>query len=161
MDLKSFLVSSLERSPNLLKMTVADMSDAELNERPAEGANTPNWQIGHLINAEASLLGMVGMPAVALPEGFAETYGRPKAGAAPGKPLTKEQLLGLLEQVNSAGVAWARTLSDEQLAGPAPERIRAIASTVADLINLVGSHNSMHVGQIQVMRRKLGKPVLF
>ncbi|HVS70291.1 MAG TPA: DinB family protein [Phycisphaerae bacterium] len=161
MDLKSFLVSSLERSPGMLKMTVADMSDAELNERPVEGANTPNWQIGHLISAEASLFASIGMPKFALPAGFEEAYARPKPGVTPGKPFAKEQLVSLLEQVNAAAVAWARTLNDEQLAAPTAERMRAIAPTTADLINLITSHNAMHVGQIQVMRRKLGKPILF
>jgi hypothetical protein len=160
MDLKSFLVATLEKSTVLLKMTVADMTDAELLERPVEGSNVANWQIGHLISAQAYLFGEVGMPKVELPAGFQETYGgKPKAEGP--KNWMKEELLGLLDKVNGACVAWVKTLSDEQLAAPTPEKYRRIGGTVADMVNLPTGHNAMHIGQIQVLRRRLGKPILF
>jgi hypothetical protein len=35
------------------------------------------------------------------------------------------------------------------------------APTVGHLVLMIASHIMMHVGQMQVIRRKLGKPLLF
>lgn len=159
MELGNFLASALEGSTGLLKMTLADMSEAELRERPAENANTPNWQIGHVMNAQAFLLTECGAPAFTFPAGFQEAYGGKGPTGAAG--LGKQELLELFDRVNGAGAAWVRTLSAEQLAAPTPEKYRGFAPTVAAMVNMMPMHVAMHLGQIQVLRRKLGKPVLF
>jgi hypothetical protein len=159
MDLGKFLADSLEGSTGLLKMTLGDMSDAELRERPVEGANTPNWQIGHVMNAQNFLLAECGAPPFSFPAGFQEAYGG--KGSAGGEGFGKEQLLGLFDQMNKGAAGWVRGLSPEQLAAPTPEKYRNFAGTVAAMINMMPAHLAMHLGQIQVLRRKLGKPILF
>ena len=79
----------------------------------------------------------------------------------PAKLGTKAELVAELEKAREKTCAWLATLSAEDLAKPAPERMRSICPTVGHLIHLFLSHVAMHVGQIQVLRRKLGKPVLF
>ena len=44
---------------------------------------------------------------------------------------------------------------------PMPEALQAFAPTVGHLAYILPSHVMMHLGQIQGIRRKLGKPVLF
>jgi hypothetical protein len=161
MDLKSFLATSLERSTAILKMTVADLSDADLRERPVDNANPANWQIGHLINAQSFLFSEIGAPRFNLPAGFTDAYGGKGPATGGATLLSKADLLKLFDDLNAASVAWVRSLTPEQLAAPTPEKYRGIAPTVADMINMASPHNAMHVGQIQVLRRKLGKPVLF
>ena len=46
-----------------------------------------------------------------------------------------------------------------QLTTPSP--MPNFFPTVADVVGLGSMHIGMHVGQIQVLRRKLGKPILF
>jgi hypothetical protein len=53
------------------------------------------------------------------------------------------------------------TLKPEDLDRPGAERFKEIAPTVGHVLSLIGSHLTMHVGQMQVIRRKLGKPILF
>jgi hypothetical protein len=82
-------------------------------------------------------------------------------GSAGGVGFGKEQLLGLFDQMNKGAAGWVRGLSPEQLAAPTPEKYRNFAGTVAAMINMMPAHLAMHLGQIQVLRRKLGKPILF
>ena len=70
----------------------------------------------------------------------------------------ERDLIAQFERQRAATVAWASTLTQAQLdaAGPMP-----FLPTVAHLLNLGAAHIWMHCGQIQVLRRKLGKPILF
>ena len=54
-----------------------------------------------------------------------------------------------------------RGLSESDLQKASPERLRRMSNNVADIVVLLATHSAMHIGQIQVIRRKLGKPVLF
>jgi hypothetical protein len=151
----------LQRSGDMLKATLADFSDADMLGRPCLGANHPNWQFGHLINAETFMLNGMGV-SFELPAGFAEKYGKSTAGIDdPAKFAKKDELLGLFDRTRVALVKFAREATQEQLDKPAPERIQRIAPTVGHLVLTTATHAAMHVGQFQVARRKLGKPVLF
>ncbi len=146
----------------MLKMTLADMSDAELAQRPVPSANTPLWQLGHLIAAEADMINAcAGKTVVELPAGFAEKYKRETASENdPAKLGKKAELLALLDKGREAVCKWVATLSAADMAKPAPENLRQFFPTVGHVIYLLPPHLAMHVGQVQVLRRKLGKPIL-
>jgi hypothetical protein len=162
MKLATHLAKSLRRNLGMLVMTLEDFTDAELLVRPVEGANHANWQIGHLILAEHNMVSAAGGKMPPLPDGFAEKYGRDTARSDdPARFLGKDELLRVYHEVRSASSAFAKDLSDEALAAQSPEMIRPLAPTIADLMTLLSLHMTMHLGQVQVVRRKLGKPVLF
>ena len=58
-------------------------------------------------------------------------------------------------------MAFTKTLSEADLDKPAPEKMRKMCPTVGDVMSLQATHVMMHLGQIQVARRKLDKPILF
>ena len=58
----------------MFKMHLADLSDADLMQRPVAGANHANWQIGHLIVAETGMCTKAGATMAELPAGFADRY---------------------------------------------------------------------------------------
>jgi hypothetical protein len=96
----------------------------------------------------------------ALPEEFIERHGRKGATLDDGfEP--KAQLLARLNQMTEAAIAWVEKLTDADLAKPAPEALKGWVSTLGQLAYALPPHTNMHIGQIQVIRRKLGKPVLF
>jgi hypothetical protein len=66
-----------------------------------------------------------------------------------------------MARVRQLSVEWATSLKPDQLDQPTPEKIRQLAPTAAQLAALLPEHVMMHVGQIQVIRRKLGRPVMF
>jgi uncharacterized damage-inducible protein DinB len=153
---------TLKRNGEMLKMTLADLSDADLLQRPVPGANSANWQLGHLIVSESFFVKVCSGAAPELPAGFADRYTKETQGVSdPSQLAKKDELLRLFDRVRGAMIEFARNIKPEQLDQPGPEPIRAFCPTVGHAILLAANHVAMHLGQIQVLRRKLGKPVLF
>jgi hypothetical protein len=139
------------------------MTDEELMQRPDPGCNHLKWQVGHLIVSEHQIISGVApgsMPA--LPDGFAERYGKETATSdEPGAFDTKESLLGIFQQQRAATLAALDQQTDESLAAESPEPMRAYAPNVGAAFSMQGSHWLMHAGQWAVLRRKLGRAPLF
>ena len=163
MPQNDLLVDVLRRDLGFLKMTIQDMSDADLLQRPVPNANNGLWQIGQLVAAEAHMINeCVGRSVIELPAGFAERYKRDTASVDdPAKLGNKADLLALFDKVREKTCQWVAMLSSSDMAKPAPEKMRNFAPTVGHIIQMLPTHVAMHVGQIQVLRRKLGKPILF
>ena len=163
MNQSEFLSDRLTRSIEIVKRTVDDFTDSDLIVRPAPGANHAAWQLGHLVNAEVGLVNAVAPGAVPAPPGeFSNRF--TKGTAKSDDPATfpsKDEILRQLTRTRTATVTWVKGLSDADLEKPGPERMRSVTPTVAHLASMLASHVAMHLGQIQVIRRKLGKPVLF
>ena len=157
------LADVLAGNIGMLQMTLADFSDADFYARPVHNANNVAWQLGHLIASEAGMVnGCAGRSVIDLPAGFAERYTKSTAASDDPAALgSKAELLGLCASVRAKTAAWVKTLTAEQLAKPAPEQMRKFFPTVGHVVHLFSAHTAMHLGQIQVLRRKLGKPVLF
>jgi hypothetical protein len=166
MDPKQFIIKGLTSNLAFLKDTLKDFNDADLYVRPCLGANHAAWQLGHMINAENHMIGALDPKGtIALPaeshELFTKETSKHDDASKFGKFATKEALLSLFEKTRNATIAWAGTLSPSDLDKPTPEKFRSWMPTYGDLIAGQGWHVTMHIGQFQVIRRKLGKPVLF
>src|SRR5262245_60077800 len=107
----------------VLKTYIADLSDADLFERPGPGCNHLAWQLGHLISSEGALLDMV-QPgtSIKLPEGFAAKHSKETIGVDdPKKFYTKQEYLDLIDKVQTATFAALENVSDSDLDKPGPE----------------------------------------
>jgi uncharacterized damage-inducible protein DinB len=153
----------LNRNLQMLTTTLADFTDADLLARPCPAANHAAWQLGHLISAETRMINLMKPGAAAeLPAGFDSKF--TKETSSNNDPAFFPKKAALLEQLTktrAATVAWAKSLTQADLDKPGPERMAAMAPTVGHMVAMVGLHATMHIGQFQVIRRKLGKPVLF
>ncbi len=97
-----------------------------------------------------------------MPAGFADKFkGETAKSDDPSDFPKKAEILELYGKMRAATVKWARGLTVADLDKQTPEKIRQWCATVGHLIALLPQHTAMHVGQFQVIRRKLGKPVLF
>jgi hypothetical protein len=162
MSKAEFVAGLLGGNLEMLKFHVADFSDADMMVRPVPGANHAAWQLGHLAAAEVSLVKAVGGTTVELPAGWAERFHNSKANVDDAKALaTKQEILDVLAKVRAGSIQWARSLTPEQFDVPAPEKLRMLGATAGGIAAALAGHTTMHIGQIQVIRRKLGKPVLF
>ncbi len=163
MDSRDTLRRSLEIADMVALSYLEDLDDADLFVRPVEGANHAAWQLGHLINSEHQLMNGIrpdSMPA--LPEGFADKYSKETAGIDdPSQFHTKAEYFSLLKQQREGTLSLLDKLSDEDMEQPAPEQFRSHFPTVGHIMCLQAIHTTMHSGQWTVLRRKLGKPVLF
>ena len=156
------IANNLAGNLDLLKSVLADFSDADMLIRPVPDANHAAWQLGHLAFFEAMVCGMyVPSKAPTLPADSKTLYG--KEGASiddPSRFFTKDEGLKILGQTRAALVDWARTLTEADLAKPGPEQFKGWVNTIGDLLITIIVHTTMHVGQFQVIRRKLGKKIL-
>jgi hypothetical protein len=153
--------SALESTQKLTTWFVADLSDADLLVRPVPEANHIAWQLGHIITAEHGLfskyLPTPGYPE--LPAGFSDKHSNKNTkDDGPAGFLTKAKYLDLWGKIRQATVAAVNKLSEADLDKPTGWEI---APTLGRLLLLIADHTTMHGGQFSVVRRKLGKPVLF
>jgi hypothetical protein len=78
----------------------------------------------------------------------------------PGKFPKPAALLEAIDQLGESAAAWMARLPPEVLQKPSPDWAKDWAPTMGRLLVNIGTHVAMHYGQIQVIRRKLGKPHL-
>lgn len=154
---------TLNSSTRVMMSYLEDLSDAEIMIRPVDGANHIAWQLGHLIAAERYFLEAVKAGASPkLPAGFASAHSKETSSIDDGaKFLSKSEYLKLFESQRAATLATLESLSEEELDLPTPDKLQALAPNQGALLNLAGTHMLMHVGQFAIVRRKLGRPVLF
>ncbi|MGD0463114.1 MAG: DinB family protein [Tepidisphaeraceae bacterium] len=152
----------LNRNLEMVKATLSDFSDADFYTRPCPGANHPAWQIGHLISSETGMVSAMDPKAAAkLPEGFDKKF--TKETAKKDDPAffgSKAQLMDQFAKTRAATIAWVKTLKPADLDKPAPEPLRSFAPTLGHVLEMLPMHVAMHMGQFQVTRRRLGKPIL-
>lgn len=74
---------------------------------------------------------------------------------------TKEEYLSQFNKAREATLAALAKMSDADLDKPTQGNMAKFAPTLGNLIVLQSNHTLMHAGQFTVVRRKLGKPVLF
>ncbi len=156
--------TALASTQHLLNWFLSDLSDADLLVRPVPGSNHIAWQLGHLIQAEPILLGKM-LPAAQyapLPADFADRHSSARANEdSPANFLTKAEYLAHFQKGRDATLAAVERLSDADLDRPTEGPMAQFAPTLGALLILAANHTLMHAGQFSVVRRKLGKPVLF
>lgn len=141
---------------------LSDLSDKDILVRPAPGAHHAAWQLGHLILSERMMIeGVVANSCPVLPNGFQDAHGKERGltDAVEGY-LRVQEYIDLMNAQRAATLSVAQGLTESRLCEPAPEFMRAYAPLVRSVFLSVGGHEYMHAGQIAVIRRHLGKPVL-
>ncbi len=163
MNAKDAIKTALTSTQFLLGRYVEDLSDADLLIRPTPTSNHIAWQLGHLAAAERQLGAQIpGAAYPPLPAGWPEQHNKNTAGMEPPKGFaTKAEYLSELNKGRDATLAAVAKLSDADLDKPTEGQMKPFAPTIAALILLISNHTLMHAGQFSVVRRKLGKPVLF
>jgi hypothetical protein len=163
MNAKDAIRYALTSTQNVLNMYLSDLSDADLVVRPVPAANHIAWQLGHLITSEKGMGQQLrGAKYPELPAGFAERHSKETAAAEPPRGFgTKAEYLDLFTKTRQATLSALDRLSDADLDRPTEGQMAAFAPTLGGLLLLVANHTMMHAAQFTVVRRKLGKPVLF
>jgi DinB superfamily len=162
MNGRQAIQAALEATKGNLPMYVGDFSDSDLLIRPVPGANHAAWQIGNVIGGDVYFIcaELPGTPYPELPKGFLELHGKDGAKKDEGF-LTKAEYLALFEKVRDVTIAAVGKLTDQDLDRPVTGPGKAFGSTLGKLFLMVSNHTLMHAGQFTVIRRKLGKPILF
>lgn len=144
-----------------MSVYIQDLSDQELQHRPVSGAHHAAWQLGHLIMSEARMMeGVEPGSGVAFPEGFEAAHAKELSPGSEGKAFPKSVYERLMTEQRAKTLALLGELPEEALAQPAPEWVRSYAPFVGSVFVTIAGHELMHSGQVAVIRRALGKPVV-
>lgn len=163
MDFKDAIRASLGVADFMVNGYLADITPAELLDRPVPGANHIAWQLGHLIAAERHLVEAAvpgSMPE--LPAGFADRYGRGKQVTDnPADYLTKDEYLKLAKDIRAVTLRTLDRLTPADFDKPVEARVPPWVKKAGDAFVTIGSHWVLHAGQWVVLRRKLQREVMF
>ncbi len=158
MDAIAAIKVSLETADMVGMAYLADLSDAELMERPHPGCNHINWQLGHLICSEHQMISSLAADAMpALPTGFDAKYSKESAGSDdPSQFVPKEELLEAYRAQRAGTLAVLAASTPDQLDEPTGV---SYAPTRGAMLLMQANHWLMHCGQWVIVRRSHGKPI--
>lgn len=162
MTAKDVLKLLLKQNEHFVEKYLTDLSDADILVRPVPKANHIAWQLGHLISAEAGMFQkkLPGITPHALPAGFSENHNKERSTANSGF-LTRDEYVKLFKSVRATTLTALEKMPDADLAKDPQMGWGDMAPTFASVFAIIANHDMMHAGQFTVVRRLLGKPVLF
>lgn len=158
------IASSLESTGQMLELFLSDLNDNDILTCPVEGANHIAWQVGHLISSERFMMtgNLPGVQYENAPTDFDAIHSRDSSSKTSSQGfLSKSAYLELFRKTREATLKAIRNLKDSDLEAPTTGRLAVKAPIIGKLFLLNAHHTLMHMGQFSVIRRKLGKPVLF
>lgn len=163
MNSREAIKSAVDMGKLISMAYLEDLTDEEMMHRPHADCNHIKWQLGHLIQSEHDMIeGCVPGSMPALPDGFGDKYSKEtSSNDDPSFFHSKAELMEAFTQQRDATLSTLETLSDEDLAKPAPEEMQGYAPNWAMAFVMQDSHWVMHAGQWAVIRRQLGRPPLF
>jgi hypothetical protein len=152
---KDVIRDTLANSDFILKAYLADLSDGDLLVPPVEGMNPVAWQLGHLISVERDWIEKLQPGSCpALPGGFGAAHGKETAAPNPFRPFCgKAEYVQAWDAQRAATLSALDALPDAKLSA---ETGIEFAPTNTALLNMIGIHALMHVGQFVPVRRKAG-----
>ncbi|MGC4031584.1 MAG: DinB family protein [Tepidisphaeraceae bacterium] len=162
MSQQQTILAILERGRGMLRRHLEDFTEAEFLARPVPSADHVAWQLSHLLNGYTMMLALYGAEGkYTVPAKVAEVTKETAKVDDASAFLGKEELLAGNEAAIGVLIDAIKGMTDADLDKPSPEYFHRFATTLGQLALMVPLHQSMHIGQIQVIRRSLGKPVLF
>lgn len=144
----------------VVKFYVEDMTDDDLRVRATPETNHWNWQWGHLIVSEVFHIESLGRGAAPeLSDEFRAAYSNENSRSDdPADFLDREALAREQLRIRTYTFETLEGLSEEQLVGPTPPVLDYLGPTVASVFTGEIVHWMMHIGQLTVIRKRLGKP---
>lgn len=133
---------------------------------PAGAPSTIGWQVGHLAFSQYGLMlfrqrGREAADMDLIPGWFRKQYGRGTSGRPEqlSNPLPSTELLTILERVHQTALDTVKQLPIEQFGEPTDMPYAVYPRKIGALM-FCPIHESLHAGQIGIIRRLLGKDPL-
>ena len=162
MSKASFGLERINWSRGYTLELLKDVKDSDWFSMPG-GVTHLAWQVGHLTIAQYRLAlerirGRVPGDAEVITEEFVEQFARGSTPEAdPGKYPTPAELRRVMDRVHELVQREVPKFSDAELEQPllSPHRL---AQTKYEALLWCGYHESLHAGQIGLIKRLLGQP---
>lgn len=150
------ILTTFQRSTNVLKMNLDGITHEQSLWSPAPNVNSINWLVGHIVSARTTGLKALGQD----PVWNDAIRARYRAGSAPihadgDGVLDLSRLLADFTEAQRRMEAGLAAISAEAL--DAPSAFEQFAS-VGDQLLYLQNHEINHIGNIMTMRELLGQP---
>lgn len=119
------------------------------------------WYLGHIAVAEDGWLQLHRGAATLLPKGHSERYTRGSDGAADFSDASLDEMTALLATLRQRMKAAIAEVDAADLERETPVDTFAPLKQCGNAFALICSHNAYHAGQIQLLRRAMGKTATF
>jgi uncharacterized damage-inducible protein DinB len=154
------LQNGLARLGMARHVTLAMLADVPHDQwclQAVPGANHTMWIAGHVAATDDMFLSRLTGQGSRLPEGWKELFGtgskpQPDLAAYPAPEAVHQQLAERRQDL----LSWFQARSEEELSAPVPTELQRFANNVADVMASVAWHEGFHVGQLSLVRRRLG-----
>ncbi len=155
--MRDTIALQLEMAKWALHQNVDGLTHDESLVPPAGGGNCANWVVGHLASTFDRMLEATGgEPTLAAER--REPYARGSDPIAMRNAIGFEELLAAFDESHGKLLERLTSLSDEELAAPAPFSPRSDPDeTVGSLLTLIAFHQAYHTGQTGILRRVVGR----
>ncbi len=158
-------VDRLEMARRRVEDFTDDLTPDEWFWHPAEFTTHVAWQVGHLAVSEYNLClrrlrGRTQADETLIPDSFIEHFklgSKPVAGSENYPPIAEIQRVS--GAVHAQTLRELAALTDEEL-DVAVEQPHPVFQTKLGAVDYAPSHEMVHVGQIALLRRLMGKPAL-
>jgi hypothetical protein len=141
---------------NLIQTQTEGLSQSDTLIEPQPGGNCMNWVLGHLLENQITLLGLLGGKSPIDPAGL-EIYRRDSQrlmGTEPGI-LPLEYLLASHDSMHSALVARLGEMDDADFEQEIQHGERTV--TLGWRVLFLNFHFTYHVGQLELLRQLAGR----
>lgn len=151
------IIASLTTAKMMARRFTEDLQPTEYLHRPTPKANCAAWLLGHLTLSNRRTAAMFNADLPALPEGFEKRFGRDESAPSATDFGDCGSLLTLLDQSFDALIVAVKRATSEQLDTPVSKPM-PMFKTLGELANFMALHATVHIGQITIIRRSLGRP---
>ena len=141
----------------MVQRFTADLQPSDMLHRPTEKANCAAWTIGHLALSDRHVLQQLGAELPPLPDGFDTRFSREEGCPQAGDFGEVSAILPTFNEHRTRLIEAVRRATPEQLEKPL-EKSHPMFKTLGEFVSFMSAHTAMHVGQITIIRRSLGRP---
>jgi len=141
----------------IAKVNLEGISHDESLVRAVETGNHMNWLVGHVVATRCALLPALRQESV-WGDDVTRIYRRGSSGATDANYLPFDEVVNAFHTSQERLLAGIATLTEEDLAAPAPFSPGGGQDTLGSLLAKSAVHEGYHLGQTGILRRVVGKP---
>jgi hypothetical protein len=154
------IAHALSSSQMLLQRYTEDFTPEEYLKRVTPDSNCAAWIIGHLTLTDRRALGALGATDLpALPQGYEQRFGRTENAPQASDFGDVKILMPLFHQHRQRLIETVHRATAEQLEKPV-QTPRPMFKTAGEMAHFMALHAATHAGQITMIRRALGRPIM-
>lgn len=157
MDALDNAIATLNRARRITLGLFEDIPEDKLTHQVTPGANHALWIAGHVAWTDEFFRTTLGGRQGVLPDHWTDLFGQgstpvPDRSSYPAFP----ELRSIMSDRREELCAWFKAMEPDRLACPLPDKYESFAPNYCALITTIACHETLHAGQLTVIRKSLG-----